>query len=74
MGGKVLYKKESGTDIRKCFLGKISFCGHSSFFAKKFAMIHEFCPVRDKLICSLSSNLSIDVSSIKSRALHCVAI
>ena len=31
------------------FLGKISFCGHSSFFAKKFAMIHEFCPVRDAL-------------------------
>ena len=32
------------------FLGKISFCGHSSFFAKKFAMIHEFCPVRDAVL------------------------
>ena len=33
-----------------------------------------FCPVRDKLILHtvLSSNLSIDVSSIRSRALHCM--
>ena len=34
------------------FLGKISFCGHSSIFAKKFAMIHEFCPIRDAVLQS----------------------
>ena len=34
------------------FLDKIYFCGHSSFFAKEFAMIHEFCPVRDAVLQS----------------------
>ena len=34
------------------FLDKISFCGHSFLFAKTFAIIHEFCSVRDSVLQS----------------------
>ena len=50
---------------------KSSFFYQLCFNAGRGGFVHGqfFCPVRDKLICSLSSNLSIDVSSIRSRAL-----